>query len=84
MDARFTRLEEKLTFVEHQLGELDGVVRDLGDTLDRLGRRLDHLAGRVDAHDQALSDPAEPDPSSGSETKGPSDQQLKDQRPPHW
>ncbi len=77
MDPRFTRLEEKITFVEHQLGELDGVVRDLGSTLDAIARKLDHVADRLQQQEENQTTPA------GSDGP-PTDEQLEEDRPPHW
>lgn len=77
MDARFTRLEEKVTFVEKQLAELDGVVRELGDGMEQIARRLDRLAAAFERH---RTDPQ--GGASGSEVSD--DEQLRQERPPHW
>ena len=74
MDLRFRKLEEHLTFVEHQVGELDTAVRDLGDSLGRTATHLERLARRVSALEQAGGDDsggdAAPDPAAD--------------KPPHW
>ncbi len=40
MDDRITSLEEKFAFLEHQVEQLDGVIRDAFERLDGLAREL--------------------------------------------
>ena len=75
MDPRFVKLEEKVTFVEHQLGELDVVVRELGDAMREIARRLDRLANDFEEHRSQAG---------AGDDDGPSDDALREQRPPHW
>lgn len=46
-DARITALEEKLTFLEQQVGTLDEVLRSLHDRVDAIGRQMTAAADDV-------------------------------------
>jgi uncharacterized coiled-coil protein SlyX len=47
-EDRVTRLEEKCTFLERDLNELDGAVREIGDGLADLRGELRQLASVID------------------------------------
>ena len=87
MDARYRLLEEKLTFVEHQVQQLDGVVRELGDGLVEVADRLTRLARHVERDADTppgASDSDDPTPPGPGPGPGPTNADLENDRPPHW
>jgi len=71
MDTRLVNIEEKIAHLEHYLGELDGVVREMHDRMDGFKHQLDKMRADLTAQ-------------SGGEERGDGDQQLEDDKPPHW
>ena len=47
MDDRITTLEEKFAFLEHQVEQLDGVIREAFTTIEGLGRELAGLRNAI-------------------------------------
>ena len=47
MDDRITSLEEKFAFLEHQVEQLDGVIRDAFERLDGLARELQQTRASI-------------------------------------
>ena len=50
--ARITELEVKVAFQEHQLAELDDVIRQLRDQLDTLTREVSELREQMPETDE--------------------------------
>lgn len=48
MEDRVIEVEIRLAYLEHELRELDGVVRETRDLLDRLRREVGELRDRVE------------------------------------
>ncbi len=74
MEARLITIEEKIAHLEHYLGELDGVVRDMH-------RRMDGFKTQID---QIRADLQDPQAAGGDGPATDGDQQLEDDKPPHW
>lgn len=74
MEERLVNIEEKIAHLEHYLGELDGVVRAMHDRMDGFKTQLDKI--RADLNHQQSG--------GGDESSADSDQQLEDDKPPHW
>ena len=66
---RLTRIEEKLSFLEQHLGDLDEVVRELSMRMDKQGQGVTAIRKMLVDH--------------LSESDGPSDP-VVDEKPPHW
>ena len=47
-DERLIGLEMKISYLERDLGELDGVVRELSDGLTALRRRVESIQRRLE------------------------------------
>ena len=73
-DTRLVNIEEKIAHLERYLGELDGVVRAMNDRMDGYRAQLDKMRADLTAHVADGDDGPEPG----------SDQQLEDDKPPHW
>lgn len=91
MDRRLIAIEEKIAHLEHHLGQLDGVVRDLNDRLDGFKGELTRLHTAVQQQAQSGgigggddSGGAGGGAGGGGGGGGGDDEQLKDGRPPHW
>lgn len=69
MEDRLTRVEEKIAYLEHFVGELDGVVRELHDGLAAVRREVGALRARLETSAEADGD--DPD-------------DLEAQKPPHY
>lgn len=54
---RLTQIEEKLAFLEKNIGDLDEVVRDLSRRLDVHGQGVSAVRKLIEDH---LSDPGDP------------------------
>jgi uncharacterized coiled-coil protein SlyX len=78
VDGRLIQLEEKITHLEHHLAQLDEVVRESHDRLDRYRRQVEQLQAKVESLESSPAPPPDLD------DDGPSDPQLRDDRPPHW
>ncbi len=65
-------VEEKIAYLEQFVGELDGVVRELNDSLAAVRREMGQLRGQLE---QAAQD--------GSEGPDSTDD-LEAHRPPHY
>lgn len=52
MDEQMMNLEVKLAFQEHQIGELNDVIRDLADRLEEVQRDLRALKETVSAQEK--------------------------------
>lgn len=76
-DTRLVNIEEKIAHLEHFLGELDGVVREMSGRMDGYKTQLAKMREMVES--QAASGGDGPDDDGGS-----GDQQFEDHRPPHW
>lgn len=76
MSDRLTTVEEKIAYLEQFVGELDGVVRELHDSLAAVRREVGQLRGQLEQSQQA-SPPDDPD---APET--PDD--LEAHKPPHY
>ena len=68
MDDRLTNVEEKIAYLEKFVTELDGVVREMHDTLTAVRREAGELRAQVDR--QAPGDDGSDD--------------LEAQKPPHY
>ena len=56
MDDRVTTLEEKFAFLEHQVEQLDGVIRDAFDRLDGLAREIKQVRNAIRQVETRLED----------------------------
>ena len=74
MDQRLVNIEEKIAHLERHLGELDGVVREMYDRMDGFKAQLEKIRADLEAHQ----------PGSGDAPAPARDQQLEDDKPPHW
>lgn len=74
MAPRLIAIEEKIAHLERHLGELDGVVRDMNDRFDGFKREIKKMQADLEAQ-QAGSN-------GGDAADG--DQQMEDDKPPHW
>ncbi|MBB6428872.1 SlyX family protein [Algisphaera agarilytica] len=74
MDQRLVNIEEKIAHLERHLGELDGVVREMYDRMDGFKAQLEKIRSDLETHQPGSGDAPAPD----------SDQQLEDDKPPHW
>lgn len=72
MSDRLTTVEEKIAYLEQFVGELDGVVRELHDSLAAVRREMGQLRGQLEQDSQ--------DGSEGSD----STDDLEAQKPPHY
>lgn len=81
-DARLVNIEEKIAHLEHHLGELDGVVRETGDRVAGFKRQLEQM--RTLLEEQAAASAGGPDSDASDDTPPGADQDLEDDRPPHW
>ena len=68
---RLTRVEEKLTHLEHDLSQLDGVVRELGARIVQQDRTIAGLRRQLDQLLERPQPPASADDPAA-------------ERPPHW
>lgn len=75
-DTRLVNIEEKIAHLEHYLGELDGVVREMNDRMDGYQQELARMRQLVESQTT--------NGEGGSDDDGSTDQQLEDERPPHW
>ncbi len=73
MDSRAIRLEEKVAHLERYVADLDGVVREMNDRMDRFAREAKALRAIVEAARKA-----------DEGAQGAADDDLLDDRPPHW
>lgn len=73
-DARLTVIEEKLAHMEKYVGDLDEVVQDLAA---RIAAQKDGVTAVRKMLEDHLSAP-------GTGDDGTSDQDLADEKPPHW
>ncbi|MEM1109757.1 MAG: SlyX family protein [Planctomycetota bacterium] len=74
MESRLIAVEEKIAHLERYLGELDGVVRELHDRMDGYKSQIDRLRDEFGEHLSNADDAPEPG----------RDDQLEDDKPPHW
>ncbi|MEM9420287.1 MAG: SlyX family protein [Planctomycetota bacterium] len=74
MESRLVNIEEKIAHLERHLGELDGVVREMYDRMDGFKAQLEKIRSDLQSHQASAGDGLAPD----------SDQQLEDDKPPHW
>ena len=56
MDQRLTIVEEKIAYLERYMGELDGVVREMHDTLGVLRRELGRVRDQIEQQGEGESD----------------------------
>jgi uncharacterized coiled-coil protein SlyX len=78
MSDRLTTVEEKIAYLEQFVGELDGVVRELHDSLAAVRREMGQLRGQLE---QAAQDgPDAPDAPDGPDTTD----DLEAHKPPHY
>lgn len=73
MDSRAIRLEEKVAHLERYVADLDGVVREMNERMDRFARETKALRAIVEAARKTDQGP-----------DGTADDDLLDERPPHW
>ena len=79
MESRLIQIEEKIAHLEHHLSQLDGVVREAHERMDQFRRQIDGLQAKIQTIGYSASEPGGHD-----EPGSTSDQQLRDDRPPHW
>ena len=72
MDSRLVNVEEKIAHLERYVAELDGVVREMNDRMAHYQKQLGEIRRIVEAQGGKGGD------------DGISDQDLEDERPPHW
>ena len=77
MDPRVVQLEEKVAHLERYVSELDGVVREMNARMDHFAREAKALRALVDAG----RDGGEAGDGGGGDG---ADDDLRDERPPHW
>ncbi len=68
MSERLTNVEEKIAYLEKFVADLDGVVRELHDSLDAVRLEMGQLQSRIE---------------QSAQTDGEADD-LESQRPPHY
>lgn len=79
MSDAIIRMEEKLTFLEHHVEQLDGVVQDLAKQLAACQKSL---AAMQDQQTQLREQLAGDAPAAEDEASV--EEKLKSERPPHW
>ena len=77
-EPRTVVLEEKVSYLERHLTELDGVVRDMHGRMDAAARELVRLKDLVKQMNRADENAA------GAGGTTPDDDELTQERPPHW
>lgn len=79
-DARLTVIEEKLAHLEKYIGDLDEVVRELASGLAKQKDGVTAVRKMLEDH---LNAPGSA-PGSAPGNDVTSDQDLADEKPPHW
>lgn len=61
MEDRIIALEEKYSFLEHHVEELDSVVKESFDALSAIRKEIERLRGHIDEVEQNFADPPPPE-----------------------
>ena len=69
MEDRIIALEEKFSFLEHHVEELDSVVKEAFDAMNAIRKEIERLSGHIDEVEQHFAEPAPPAAVSWNDTR---------------
>ena len=61
MEDRIIAMEEKFSFLEHHVEELDSVVKEAFDAMNVIRKEIERLSGHIDEVEQHFADPPSPE-----------------------